>query len=152
MNEIVIGCDANAVDLKNYIKKNLIAKGYSVEDVGCNAVSESIMYPLVAEKAITAIAASGYKKKGILICGTGIGMAICANKFPGIYAAQLNDVYQAERAALSNDANVITLGAFVLGTHLAWKLVQEWLGLNFIPGPSSEKVNAIKEFEKKHFK
>jgi len=94
---------------------------------------------------------SDYSKQGILICGTGIGMAITANKFPGIYAAICHDGYSAERARLSNDANIITMGARVIGPELAKSIVTTWLSLEFKPGRSSDKLALIKKFEKDNF-
>jgi ribose 5-phosphate isomerase B len=121
------------------------------EDVGVTDERDDTMYPLVAERLVAEIIESGYSKEGILICGTGIGMAITANKFPGIYAAVCHDIYSAERAKLSNNANVITLGAKVVGPELAKRIVLEWLNLEFKPGSSSPKVEKIREFERKNF-
>jgi ribose 5-phosphate isomerase B len=151
MKEIVIGCDNAAVELKNIIIKLLEELEIKYEDVGLNSSADDTIYPLVAEKACRKIIESNYRKEGILICGTGIGMAIAANKFPGIYAAVCHDPFSAERARLSNDTNVMTLGARVIGAELAKKLVKEWLSLKFIQGSSTPKVEAIKTFEKCNF-
>lgn len=152
MKEIVIGCDNAAVELKNIIIKLLEELGVRYEDVGVESPSEDTMYPLVAETVCKKIIDSNYEKEGILVCGTGIGMAIAANKFPGIYAAVCHDPFSAERARLSNDTNVMTMGARVIGSELAKKLVKEWLSLEFKPGNSTPKVEAIKTFEKDNFK
>ncbi|MEA4881085.1 MAG: RpiB/LacA/LacB family sugar-phosphate isomerase [Synergistaceae bacterium] len=152
MVPIVLGCDSAAVSLKDEILALLKMSGSEVEDLGVQDTSDDTPYPLVAERVARSIIDSGYLKKGILICGTGIGMAIAANKFPGIHAAQVSDVYSAERACLSNNANVITLGARTLGPELAKRLVSEWLQLKFVPGRSSEKIEAIKEIERRNFR
>lgn len=147
-----MGCDDAALEFKNQLAAFLKSKGYEIEDVGITSRDDATVYPSVAERAAKAIAGSGCEKRGILICGTGIGMAMSANKCPGIRAAQVHDVFSAERAALSNDANVITMGARVIGIELAKRLAMEWLPLEFKPGPSSPKVEAIKNLEKTYFK
>jgi ribose 5-phosphate isomerase B len=152
VKEIVIGCDNAAVGLKEEIKKLLSSMGVLYEDVGVNSESDQEMYPDVAAKVAKKIIESGYKKEGILICGTGIGMAIAANKFKGIYAAVCHDIYSAQRAKLSNDANIMTLGARVIGPELAKALVKEWLSLEFKPGSSTSKVKRIKSIENENLK
>lgn len=152
MVQIVIGCDNAAVSLKKEIVEFLSLQGVAVEDVGVSTQSDDTVYPEVAARLAQSIIGSGYSKKGILLCGTGIGMAIAANKFQGIYAAQVHDVYSAERACLSNNANVITMGARVIGPELAKKLVAEWLPLEFVPGRSSSKIEAIQKIEQKNFR
>ncbi|MDR1613520.1 MAG: RpiB/LacA/LacB family sugar-phosphate isomerase [Planctomycetota bacterium] len=150
--DLIIGCDDAAIEFKNELKKFLADQGYAVEDMGVASRGDSTVYPEVAGRVCKAIIDGGYRKRGILICGTGIGMAMSANKFPGIRAAQVHDVFSAERAALSNDANVITMGARVIGVELAKKLVMAWLPLEFAPGPSTPKVEAIKSIEKRNFR
>ncbi|HEX2953871.1 MAG TPA: ribose 5-phosphate isomerase B [Bacillota bacterium] len=144
---LVVGCDNAAVDLKREILAFLSEEGYTFEDIGVNAAEDATIYPLVAEKVARAIIESGYEKQGILICGTGIGMAITSNKFPGIYAAVCHDSYSAERAKLSNNANVICMGARIIGPELAKKVLKEWLSLEFTGGRSLDKVAKIKELE-----
>ena len=92
MVRIILGCDNAAVSLKNEITAFLKSKGVDVEDMGVMDASDETPYPEVAARVAKRIIKSGYADKGILICGTGIGMAIAANKFPGIYAAQVHDV------------------------------------------------------------
>ena len=147
-NQLVMGCDDAALQFKNDLMKFLKTKGYEIEDVGIFSPDDATLYPHVAEKACKIIADSGFQKRGILVCGTGIGMAMSANKCPGIRAAQVHDAFSAERAALSNDAHVITMGARIIGIELAKKLVMEWLPLEFVPGPSSPKVAAIMDLGK----
>ncbi len=138
--------------MKRKILSLLKEEGIEYEDVGVHTETDQSMYPSVAEEVSMRIINSGYTAEGILVCGTGIGMAIAANKFPGIYAAVCHDIYSAERSRLSNNTNIITMGARVIGPELAKKLVKEWLHLEFIPGSSSPKVNRIKELEKCNFK
>ena len=101
MKSIVIGCDSAAVALKETIIAVLKEEQIPYEDVGVHNADDESIYPLVAEAVCERISASDYSKEGILLCGTGIGMAITANKFPGIYAAVCHDIYSAERARLS---------------------------------------------------
>ncbi|MCC8180576.1 MAG: RpiB/LacA/LacB family sugar-phosphate isomerase [Planctomycetes bacterium] len=147
--KLVIGADDAALDFKDAIVAFVKKKGYSVEDL---TPGDDTVYPDVAALVAKAVIAGNGEKRGILICGTGIGMAMSANKFPGIRAAQIHDSYSAERAALSNDANIITMGARVIGIELGKKLVGEWLPLKFKPGSSSPKVAAKEAIEQRNFK
>ncbi len=146
-NTIVIGCDDAAVDMKKQIIALLKAKNITVEDVGVHGADDAMYYPLVAKKLCEEIIKSNYTKDGILICGTGIGMAMTANKFKGIRAAVCHDNFSAERSRLSNDANVLCMGARVIGPELAKKITLEWISLDFVDGSSTPKVNAIKEID-----
>ena len=123
-----------------------------MENVGCDSAEDSTYYPYIAEKLCERIKETGYEKQGILICGTGIGMAMAANKCTGIRAAVCHDSYSAERAKLSNNANVLCMGARVIGPELAKKITKEWLSLNFVDGSSTPKVKAIMEVESANFK
>ncbi len=152
MKTILIGCDNAAVDMKNSILQYVTSLGYAVEDIGCFLSGDDTYYPYIAERLCAEIKKSYYRKEGILICGTGIGMAISANKCPGIRAAVCHDNYSAERAKLSNNANVICLGARIIGLESAKKIIKEWLSLDFIGGSSTPKVSAINETEAKYFK
>ena len=149
---IVIGCDNAAVNLKNIIKEFVESLGYPIEDVGCFSSDDPTYYPYIAKKVCDAIKDSGYTKEGILICGTGIGMAMTANKCPGIRAAVCHDNFSAERAKLSNNGNVLCMGERVIGAELAKKITKEWLSLEFKDGSSTPKVAAIIEIEKENFK
>lgn len=144
---IVIGCDNAAVSMKNNLKNFMLKSGYDVEDVGCDSENDDTYYPYIAEKVCRAIIDSDYTKEGVLICGTGLGMAMCANKFPGIRAGVCHDSFSGERLKLSNDGNVICFGERVIGLKLAEKILAEWLSLEFKPGPSSPKVEAIGKLE-----
>lgn len=152
MKTIVIGCDNAAVPLKNTIMKFLTEKGVTVENVGCDSSEDPTYYPYVAERVCQKIIDSGFEKNGILICGTGIGMAMTANKFKGIRAAVCHDNFSAERSKLSNNANVLCMGERVIGHELAKKIVGEWITLTFKDGSSTPKVQAILEIEGKNMK
>ena len=152
MKHIYIGCDSLAYGLKQEIIKFLDANGGPHTDVGEYSPDSKEMNPVVAQRVCEKIIESGYTAEGILLCGTGIGMSISANKFPGIYAAVCHDPYSAERARLSNNTNVITMGARIVGAELAKKILKEWLSQEFVPGSSTPKVEKIKEFEHRNFK
>lgn len=135
---IVVGSDHLGRPLKDAIRDHLRAGGYEVEDIGV-ASDEPVDYPDVAVQLAEDVA-SGAHERGILVCGTGIGMAITANKVPGIRAAQIFDPYSAERAAKSNNANVVTLGALTVGVETAKLLVEGYLRSEFAGGRSAPKV------------
>jgi ribose 5-phosphate isomerase B len=144
--KIAIGCDEAAFDMKEAIKEHVESLGYDVEDYGVYD-KNPVLYPDIAVKVAKAVA-DGKHERGILICGTGIGMAISANKVPGIRAAQCHDPYSAERARKSNNAQIMTMGARVIGIELARSLVSIWLNSEFQGGRSKPKVNKIMEYEK----
>ncbi len=150
--DLIIGCDNAAVELKDLLKKHLEEKGYKVEEVGPKTSDDDTYYPLVAEELSKKIQESNFEKRGILICGTGIGMAMTANKCKGIRAAVCHDNYSAERSVLSNNGNVLCMGARVIGPELAKKIVDEWITLEFKDGSSTPKVDAIKDIENRNFK
>ncbi len=152
IDTIVIGCDNAAVDLKNELVDFLKKNNVNVEDVGCFSKDDSIYYPDVAAKVCKAIIDSDYKKKGVLVCGTGIGMSIAANKFFGIRAALCHDNFSAERSVLSNNCNVLCMGERVIGRELAKKILGEWITLTFKDGPSTPKVEAIVKIEEQNMK
>lgn len=149
---IVIGCDNAAVEMKDMLVDFLRTKQVEVEDKGCFTKQDPENYPSVARRVAKAIIDSGYTKRGILLCGTGIGMAISANKFKGIRAAVCHDGFSAERSVLSNDGNVLCLGERVIGPELAKKIVGEWITLEFKDGPSTPKVEEIGELEAENMK
>ena len=145
MFSIAIGCDNIAETMKKGLKEYLESIGYkNITDYG-----STDLYPEVAIKVATAIS-EGKHDRGILLCGTGIGMCITANKVPGVYAAVLENAYSAERAQLSNNANVITFGAQTIGIENAKKLLKIWLEAQYNPTERSEpKLKCIREYEKK---
>lgn len=144
---IVIGCDNAAVPMKEMLVRFLEDKGITVENMGCNSPEDPALYPEIAARVCNSIIESGYAKRGILVCGTGIGMAMSANKFKGIRAAVCHDNFSAERSILSNDSNVLCMGERVIGHELAKKIAGEWITLEFEDGPSTPKVRAISEIE-----
>lgn len=152
MRTIVIGCDNAAVHLKNELMDFMEKKGYAVENMGCDSTEDSTYYPYVAEKVCQEIINSGYQKHGVLICGTGLGMAMTANKFKGIRAGVCHDIFSAERLKLSNDGNVICMGERVIGAELAKRILEKWLELEFVDCASTSKVEAIKEIEGENLK
>ena len=143
---IAIGCDEAAYHLKVEIMKHLNDLGISFKDFGASE-NEVILYPDVAVKVAGAVA-RGEFERGILVCGTGIGMAITANKVPGIRAAVCHDPFSAERSRKSNDAQIMCMGERVVGVELAKCLVDIWLNSDFAGGSSTPKVERIMEYEK----
>lgn len=143
--KIALGCDEAAYELKETIKKFLLEQHHEVEDFG-TFDAKPVPYPDVAF-AVAEKVADGKFGRAILMCGTGIGMAICANKVPGVRAAQAHDTYSAERARASNDAQVLTMGARVVGPELAKAIVKAWLGSEFDPSHSGPKVERIRQYE-----
>lgn len=142
MKKIAIGCDPNASALKNVLKNHLEGLGYEWEDYG----SEDPIYANVAIKVAEAVA-RGDHDRGILICGTGVGMCITANKVKGAYAALCADAYSTERSIKSNNANIMTMGSQVTGTELAKTLLTIWLQSQYTPGGRSEpKIQRIYEY------
>lgn len=147
MLKIAIGADDAATEMKNVVKSHLQSKGIEVVDFSHDVGDNALMYPDIAFNLATTIADGTYSR-GILLCGTGIGMAIVANKVPGVRAAQCHDSFSAERARKSNDAQVMTMGARVIGPELAKSLVDVWLASEFEGGRSAPKVDKINYYEK----
>lgn len=143
--KIAIGCDQNGYALKSQLIKFLQEKNIKYVDFGSNE-GESVYYPNIALKVGKEIA-SGNFDRGILICGTGIGMAITANKVPGVRAAVCHDIYSAERAQKSNNAQIATFGAEIVGPSLAKYLLDIWLNSKFVDGRSTPKVKLINEID-----
>lgn len=143
--KVLIGCDEAAFQLKEIIKAHLEQKGVDVEDYGVHS-TDPVDYPDIAVAVAKDIAAHK-AERGILICGTGIGMAIAANKVPGVYAAQAHDTYSAERARKSNNAQIVTMGARVIGPELAKQIVDAWMASEFAGGGSVRKVEKIRQIE-----
>lgn len=127
--KISIGCDELGIEYKNMIIETFSKKGHEFVDVG-SFVGEKINYPSVAYKAVKAMT-DGDCERCILICGTGIGMALSANKIKGAYAAVCHDIYSTERSILSNNCNTMCMGALVVGPKTVETLVNVWLGLEF---------------------
>ena len=141
--KIAIGCDQNASELKEQLKAFIMELGHVCVDFG----GDEPIYANTAIRLAQAVAAEECDR-GVLIFGTGIGMCIAANKVKGAYAALVNNVYQAQRAQLSNRANIMTLGAQVTGVELAKCLVQSYLKEQFDPqSRSAPKVQRICDYE-----
>ena len=138
---VIIGADHFGLPLKTVLVGYLRDKGYPVDDIGVDT-ADPVDYPDIAVKLARTINAGKYNR-GILICGTGAGMAIAANKVPGVRAAFVNDPYTAERARASNNAQVITFGSQITGSAVAEKLVDIWLNSEFQGGRSAPKVAKI---------
>lgn len=149
--KIVIGCDNAGWQLKERIVELLRDKEIEVEDVSCESEKDLTYYPLIAQRVCQAILSDMEQNRGIIICGTGIGMAITANKYKGIRAAVCHDNYSCERSVLSNNCNVLCLGERVIGVELAKKIVSEWITLRFKDGSSTPKIEAIKQIESENF-
>lgn len=148
MKKIAIGCDPNAAGLKKALIRHLVELGYVCEDYG----SDNPIYANVAIAVAEAVAA-GKHDRGILMCGTGIGMSIAANKVPGAYAALCSDAYSTERSIKSNNVNIMTLGEQVTGVELAKSLVTIWMKSEYVPGGRSEpKIQRICDYAQEHQK
>ena len=148
--KIAIGCDEAGCGLKHIIIDLLQKEGIELTDEVCRD-DEVVLYPNIAER-VANIVADGEADRGILICGTGIGMAMAANKVKGIRAAVCHDPFSTERSRKSNDAQIMCMGARVIGPELAKMLVKLWLTCDFAGGGSAPKVEAIKQMEEKYFK
>ena len=145
--KVGIGCDPNAFDMKNEIIDELKSLGHEIIDYG----SEDPIYANVAFKVAEDVVAEKCER-GIVLCGTGIGVSLAANKVHGAYCALVTDVYQAQRATLSNNANMIAIGAQVTGTKIARLLAKTFLENSFIPGGrSDDKVERIFNYENEKF-
>ena len=147
MSRVAIGADPNANALKEVVKGHLETLGYEVEDFG----SDDPIYANVAFKVAESVAKGEYER-GILLCGTGIGMSIAANKVPGAFAALYAEPYGTERSRKSNNANIMTMGSQVIGPELAKTLVTIWMEAEYTPGGRSEpKIQRIKEYIEEHY-
>ena len=146
MERIAIGSDHGGFRLKEEVKAYLVKQGYTVQDMG-TSTEESVDYPDFAAAVARAVQQMRVEL-GILICGTGIGMAITANKFRGIRAAVVHDAYTAAMSRRHNDANVITFGGRVVGAGVAFSIVDAWLGNQFEGGRHSRRLDKIRVFER----
>ncbi|EAD0634702.1 ribose 5-phosphate isomerase B [Listeria monocytogenes] len=146
--KIAIGCDEMGYELKQTLIARLKEKNIEFTDFG-SFEDEKVLYPSIAEKVALEVKNNDFDR-GILICGTGIGMAITANKIHGIRAAQIHDSYSAERARKSNDAHIMTMGALVIGPSLAVSLLDTWLDSDFSGGRSQAKVDLMEKIDQKN--
>ncbi len=145
--KVVIGSDHAGYSLKEAIKKHLEAAGHEVMDKGTNDTS-SCHYPIYAEAVANAIV-SGEAERGILVCGTGIGMSIAANKVKGIRAAAVSDCFTAEATRMHNDTHIMCLGERTVGPGLAFKLVDTFLNTPFEGGRHQTRVDMMMAIEEK---
>ena len=148
--QIGLACDHGGFELKEELKGFLTSAGVEPVDMG-SFNEESVDYPdygvLVAEKV-----SRGELERGILICGTGIGMSIVANKFPGVRAALANDLYSARCSREHNDANVLVIGGRIIGRGMALEIVKVWLNTSFAGGRHQRRIDKIKALEKQKMK
>ena len=143
---IAIDCDDAGFELKQVLVKHLAALGAEVKDLNLLG-SKKVDYPDIGFNLAKSIA-SGEFERGILICGTGLGMAMVANKVPGVFAGTCHDVFSAERLCKSNNAQVLTMGARVIGPELAKTIVTAWFNSSFEGGRSLPKVQRLREIDR----
>lgn len=143
MGTIALGADDAGAPLKDHLANYLKEHGYDIKDFG-NGTEQD--YPDVAAAVARAVA-SGEHDRALLVCGTGLGMAITANKIPGVRAATAHDAYSAERARKSNDAQVLTMGSRVIAPEAAEKVLDHWLNSEFEGGRSAPKVEKMKAID-----
>ncbi|ERI98663.1 MULTISPECIES: ribose 5-phosphate isomerase B [Clostridia] len=143
---LAIGCDHGGYALKEEVKKHLDERGIEYIDCGCNG--ESVDYPVIASETCAHIT-SGECERGLLFCGTGIGISIAANKTPGIRAACCSDYYSAKYTRMHNDANVLCMGGRVISSGLACELVDVFLDTAYEGGRHQRRVDMLTELDKK---
>ena len=144
--KIAMGADHGGFSLKETIKQHLEAQGHEILDLGTYDTA-SCHYPVYAEKVARAVAA-GQAERGILVCGTGIGMSIAANKIPGIRAAAVSDCFTAQATREHNDANILCLGERTVGPGLAMRIVDTYLAAQFQGGRHQTRLDMIAALEK----
>lgn len=147
MKKMLIGSDKSGFELKEAVKAHLIELGYEVEDCGTTDPEKAMAYYEVAPVGAKKVSDGAYEK-AILICGTGMGMAVVANKFPGVYAAVCENTYAAEKARAINNANVLTMGGWITGTVVGCEIVDKFLNTEFLQGLEDwRQKNLIKAFD-----
>jgi ribose 5-phosphate isomerase B len=142
MDYIFLGCDHAGFALKQNLVKLLESLSLTVKDLGCNCEKISVNYPDYAYQVVQAILTNP-GSRGILICGTGLGMSIAANRFPGIRAALCQELYTARMSRLHNDANLLVMGGRIVGPGLAQEIVNVWLSTPFEGGRHQERLNQL---------
>ena len=147
---IAIDCDDAAVGLKKILLQYIEMKGISITDLNYSENKEGTTYPEIGYNLAKKIKSGDYDR-GILICGTGLGMAMIANKVEGVYAGVCHDVYSAERLRKSNNAQILTMGSRVIGSELAKTIIDAWLNSEFEGSRSLMKVNKMHELEHESF-
>ena len=146
--KLAIGNDHTALELKNALTKHLEARNIEYFDFGTNT-NESVHYPEYGEKVALAVSRGEYDG-GILLCGTGIGMSIAANKVNGIRAALCSEPYSAKMSKEHNNANIICFGARVIGSELAKMILDAWLDAEYLKGRHHIRVDMFEEIEKRN--
>lgn len=141
---IAIACDHAGYHLKTEVVKLLTELGVQVDDLGCSSSEESVHYPVFGKKVVDRVLSRAHGR-GILICGTGLGMSIIANRFPGIRAALCHDVSTAVMSRRHNDANLLVLGGRMLGPQLAREIVHAWLTTPFDGGRHQERLDLLEK-------
>jgi len=140
---VIIGSDHAGYQLKTQVKIQLQDLGYAVEDVGCDS-EESVDYPVYG-KAVASRVGSGEFSRGLLLCGSGLGMSMIANRFRGVRASLCNDLYSAILSRRHNDANVLVMGARLIGPDMAREIVVTWLRTEFEGGRHQSRVQQLDE-------
>ena len=146
MRKIFIGADSAGFELKEELKAHLVSMGYEVIDCGTHS-SESCHYPIFASQVCENVQKAPEDTFGVLICGTGIGMSMCANKYNGIRAALCSDTFSARMTRMHNDANVICMGARVIGSFLATDILDIFLKSEFEGGRHKIRVDMMADIE-----
>ena len=151
IQKILIGSDNLGYEMKEFLLEKL--KYFEIEtiDFGCSSIEDTRYYPEIAAKLCTQLLSETEKARGVLICGTGLGMTIVANKFQGIYAAHCHDLYSCERSILSNRANIICFGAQIISCDFAWEMLRKWIDLEFVDGRSTPKLQLLEKIEAENF-
>jgi len=148
--KLAIAADHAGFPLKEMLVEVLRAQGHEMLDLGTDSADRAVDYPDFAEAVARAVV-SGEAERGIVVCGSGVGASIAANKVPGVYAALCHDTYSAERARKSNNAQVLTMGGRVIGPELAKTIVETWLQAEYEEGtPSAPKVQRMIEIDRKY--
>ncbi len=145
--KVAIGCDHAGLTLKNAVIEHLKQRGFEINDCGTYD-SASCHYPVFAQKVAEAVT-SGDAEKGILVCGTGVGMSMAANKIKGIRAACVSDCFSAEATRAHNDANIVCFGQRVVGEGLALKIVDTFLDTKFEGGRHQIRIDMVNELDNK---
>ncbi|WP_163580473.1 ribose 5-phosphate isomerase B [Gracilibacillus saliphilus] len=145
--KVILASDHGGIHLSKEIASLLKELNMEYEDIGCNC-ADSVDYPDYGIPAAERVA-NGEFDRGILICGTGIGMSIAANKVKGIRAALVHDVFSAKATREHNDSNMITMGERVIGAGLAREIVKEWLGTEFQGGRHANRIGKVSDYENK---
>ena len=148
--KIAIGCDHGGINLKPFVEKVLKERDVEIVDMGCFD-SSSVDYPDYALKVAEAVS-QGVVDKGIILCGTGIGISIAANKVKGIRAAVCHDLFTAKMCAEHNDANILSMGGRIISGEMASDMVEVWLDTPFAGGRHTGRVEKISQIENKYFK